>query len=363
MSDEIIPSGEFLLYTSNDGRIRLEVRMQDETIWLTQQMMADLFGVDKSGISRHLRNIFQSGELQQDSVVANFATTAADGKVYQVEYYNLDAIISVGYRVNSIRGTQFRMWATQRLREYIIKGFTLDDERLKNPPVPGATPLPDHFDELLERIRDIRSSERRMYLRIKDIFAMAADYVPSSKESVSFFRTIQNKLHYAITGHTAAELISKRADATQPSMGLTSWMKDKVHPSDVTVVKNYLKESEIDDFNRLTSLCLDFIEDQAKNRRVIFLREWEGKVNELLKLMGRKILTNTGRVSKKKADQHAREQYDILQENRRIALEKQAEQDFVHDLESNIKYWKTKNAPENHLPMANNEKTLVKQGI
>ncbi len=246
-------------------------------------------------------------------------------------------IISVGYRVNSIRGTQFRIWATQRLKEYMIKGFAIDDERLKNPPIPGTTPLPDYFDELLERIRDIRASERRMYLRIKDVFAMAADYVPSGKETTEFFSSIQNKLHYAITGHSAAELMMMRADASAPNMGLTSWVGDRIHASDITVAKNYLNEEEISDFNRLTSLCLDFVEDQAKNRREIFLHEWEDKLNELLRLMGRRVLKGKGNRSMKQAREHVRGQYRLYEERRRLEAEHQAEQDYVKELERDIK--------------------------
>ncbi|MEG3023182.1 MAG: RhuM family protein [Akkermansia sp.] len=295
---QLPPSGEFLLYTSSDGKVNLNLRLQDKTLWMTQQMMAELFQTSKQNIAKHLKNIFSSGELQEISVVNYWLTTATDGKSYKVAYYNLDMVISVGYRVNSMRGTQFRIWATQRLNEYLIKGFTIDDERLKNPPVLGSTVLPDYFDELLERIRDIRTSERRMYLRIRDVFSMATDYVPTARETTAFFSNIQNKLHYAITGHSAAELIMLRSEADAPNMGLTSWKGDHVHSCDVTIAKNYLKEEEIDNFNRLTSLCLDFVEDQAKNRREVFLHEWENKLNELLLLMGRQVLKGKGKKSR-----------------------------------------------------------------
>lgn len=220
--DENPVPGELLLYTSPDGKIRLDLRIHDETLWMTQQMMAELFQTSKQNIGQHVANILQEGELQEDGTVKDFFTVRFEGKrkvKRSVIFYNLDMIISVGYRVNSIRGTQFRIWATQRLKEYMIKGFAIDDERLKNPPIPGTTPLPDYFDELLERIRDIRASERRMYLRIKDVFAMAADYMPSGKETTEFFSSIQNKLHYAITGHSAAELMMIRADASAPNRG------------------------------------------------------------------------------------------------------------------------------------------------
>lgn len=320
--DETPVPGELLLYTSPDGNIRLDLRIHDETLWMTQQMMAELFQTSKQNIGQHIANILQEGELQEDGTVKKFFTVRLEGERQvkrSVIFYNLDMIISVGYRVNSIRGTQFRIWATQRLKEYMIKGFAIDDERLKNPPIPGTTPLPDYFDELLERIRDIRASERRMYLRIKDVFAMAADYVPSGKETTEFFSSIQNKLHYAITGHSAAELMMMRADASAPNMGLTSWAGDRIHVSDVTVAK----EEEISDFNRLTSLCLDFVEDQAKNRREIFLHEWEDKLNELLRLMGRHVLKGKGQRSKKQAQAHVRGQYRLYEERRRLEAEHQ----------------------------------------
>ena len=335
--DETPVPGELLLYTSPDGKIRLDLRIHDETLWMTQQMMAELFQTSKQNIGQHVANILQEGELQEDGTVKNFFTVRFEGErrvKRSVIFYNLDMIISVGYRVNSIRGTQFRIWATQRLKEYMIKGFAIDDERLK---IPGTTPLPDYFDELLERIRDIRASERRMYLRIKDVFAMAADYIPSGKETTEFFSSIQNKLHYAITGHSAAELMMMRADASVPNMGLTSWVGDRVHASDITVAKNYLKEEEISDFNRLTSLCLDFVEDQAKNRREIFLHEWENKLNELLLLMGRRVMKGKGERSRKQAQAHVREQYRLYEERRRLSDEQQAEQDYVKELEQDIK--------------------------
>ena len=320
--DETPVPGELLLYTSPDGNIRLDLRIHDETLWMTQQMMAELFQTSKQNIGQHIANILQEGELQEDGTVKKFFTVRLEGERQvkrSVIFYNLDMIISVGYRVNSIRGTQFRIWATQRLKEYMIKGFAIDDERLKNPPIPGTTPLTAHFDELLERIRDIRASERRMYLRIKDVFAMAADYVPSGKETTEFFSSIQNKLHYAITGHSAAELMMMRADASAPNMGLTSWAGDRIHVSDVTVAK----EEEISDFNRLTSLCLDFVEDQAKKRREIFLHEWEDELNELLRLMGRRVLKGKGQRSKKQAQAHVRGQYRLYEERRRLEAEHQ----------------------------------------
>ncbi len=334
------PGGEFLLYTSADGKVKLDIRLQDETLWMTQQMMAELFQTSVHNIIQHISHIYEENELERVGTCKDFLQVRQEGKrtvQRTLAYYNLDMVISVGYRVNSIRGTQFRIWATQRLREYLIKGFTIDDERLKNPPVAGATPLPDYFDELLERIRDIRASERRMYLRIRDIFAMSADYMPNAAETNSFFAVIQNKLHYAVTGHTAAELIMQRAQAGEANMGLTSWAKERVHASDVGIAKNYLREDEIAGFNRLTSLCLDFVEDQAKNRQSIFMRDWEGLLDNLLSLTGRKVLHGKGSVSMPQARSHAREQYELFHERRRLAEEQQAAENFVRELEEGVK--------------------------
>jgi hypothetical protein len=223
MADES-PKSEIILYQTEDGRTRIQCRFENETIWLTQKLMAELFQKDVRTINEHVQNVFAEGELAPDSVIRKFRITAADGKGYETQHYSLEVILAVGYRVKSLRGTQFRQWATARLHEYLVKGFTMDDERLKNPPGPG---VPDYFDELLERIRDIRASERRMYLRVREILALAADYAPAEAETQLFFKTVQNKLHFAVTGLTAPELIAGRADASQPNMGLTSW-KDRL---------------------------------------------------------------------------------------------------------------------------------------
>lgn len=243
---EEIGKSEILVYKTNDGRIKIDVRLEEETVWLTQQHMAKLFQSTKQNISLHIQNIFDEGELCPEATVKDFLTVRHEGKRQikrKLTYYNLDAIISVGYRVKSLVATRFRIWATQRLKEYIIKGFTMDDERLKNPPIAGSS-VPDYFDEMLERIRDIRASERRMYLRVREIFSMAGDYDPSLSETTKFFSIIQNKLHYAATGMTAAELLRNRADHSLPNMGLTSWKEGEVSKSDVTIAKNYLKEGE-----------------------------------------------------------------------------------------------------------------------
>jgi hypothetical protein len=328
------PESDLILYQTEDGRTRLQVRLQGETVWLSLNQMADLFQRDKSGISRHIKNVFDEGELARDSVVAESATTAADGKTYQVEFFNLDVIISVGYRVKSQRGTQFRIWATQRLREYLVKGFTMDDERLKNPPGKGHI---DYFDELLERIRDIRSSERRVYLRVREILALAADYEATEPETQVFFQTIQNKLHFAATGKTAAELIAERADSSQPNMGLMAWHSGVVRKGDVTVAKNYLREEEIEELNRLVVMFLDFAEDQARRRKQIFLQNWVTRLHDFLKLNERAILPDAGKVSREEAHQRAEQEYERFAARRRAALEVQGEADLLGLLDAEVK--------------------------
>jgi hypothetical protein len=328
------PQSDLILYQTEDGRTRIQCRFEDETVWLSLNQMADLFQRDKSVISRHIKNVFEEGELERGSVVAESATTAADGKTYQVEFYNLDVIISVGYRVKSPRGTQFRIWATQRLREYLVKGFTMDDERLKNPPGKGHV---DYFDELLERIRDIRASERRMYLRVREILALAADYDPTEAETQVFFQTIQNKLHFAATGRTAAELIQERADASQANMGLTSWHGGVVRKGDVTVAKNYLREEEITELNLLVVMFLDFAEDQARRRKQIFLQNWVTRLHDFLNLNEREILPDAGKVSREEAHRLAEEQYEAFASRRRAALEAQGEQDLLSLLDAEVK--------------------------
>ncbi len=295
---------EFLLYKTEDGRVRIQTRLEDETVWLSINQMAELFGVDKSGISRHLKNIFETGELMRDAVVAFFATTAADGKTYNVEHFNLDAIISVGYRVNSIRGTQFRIWATQRLREYIIKGFTLDDERLKES---GGG---NYFDELLARIRDIRSSEKVFWRKMLDIYATSIDYEPDADVSREFFRVIQNKMHWAAHGRTAAEVIHGRADASRPNLGMTNWAGSRIRKSEVEIAKNYLTAEELDVLNRIVTLYLDFAELQAVQRRAMTMRDWIEKLDDFLKLSGRDILTHAGTISHDAAMLKAHEEYE-----------------------------------------------------
>ena len=323
-------SSEIVLYQTEDGRTRVECRFENENVWLTQKLMGELFQKDVRTINEHIQNVFAEGELQPESVIRNFRITAADGKSYETMHYSLDVIISVGYRVKSPRGTQFRIWATQRLREYLVKGFVLDDERLKNPPGPG---VPDYFDEMLERIRDIRASERRMYLRVREILALAADYRVEEAETQVFFQTVQNKLHFAVTGKTAPELIAERADAAKPNMGLTTWQGSVVRKGDVTIAKNYLREGEITELNRVVTMFLDFAEDQAKRRKQVFLRDWRKKLDDFLRFNERRALPDSGRVSREQADRKAQEQYALFEQRRRAALEAQGEAELAGQLE------------------------------
>jgi len=323
-----------ILYRTEDGRTRIQCRFEAETIWLTQKQMAELFQKDVRTINEHIQNILVEGELVEESVIRNFRITATDGKSYETQHYNLEVVIAVGYRVKSGRGTQFRQWATERLNEYLVKGFTMDDERLKEPPGKGQT---DYFDELLERIRDIRASERRVYLRVREILALAADYSPSEPETQVFFQTVQNKLHFAATGKTAAELIAERADAAQPNMGLTVWKSGVVRKGDVTVAKNYLREAEINELNRIVVMFLDFAEDQALHRRQIFLHNWQTRLDDFLRLNERIILADTGKVSREQADAIAEQEYERFAARRRTQIEDEAETDTLKLLEDELK--------------------------
>lgn len=332
------PTGEFIMFASDDGSVRVECRFESDTIWLSQASMADLYDKDVRTINEHLINIFSEGELGQNSTIRKFRIVRQEGKRQvsrEIDHYNLEAILAVGYRVRSPRGTQFRQWATQTLQQYLIKGFVMDDERLKNPPV-GSSAVPDYFDEMLERIRDIRASERRVYLRVREIFALAADYQPSLKETTQFFQTIQNKLHFACTGHTAAELIHRRADASQPHMGLTSYKGEEVRKGDVTVAKNYLSQDEVSELNRVVNMWLDFAEDQARRRQQVFLRDWQDKVDQFLQFNDREVLQGTGTVSKKMADEKAQAEYSQFAEQQRRLKEAEGEKDIAALLQ-----WKT----------------------
>jgi len=313
---------DFLLYSTPEGDIHIEVFFQNETVWLTQKRMAELFDVEVNTINYHLKEIFKIAELSEKSVIRKFRITATDGKVYQTQFYNLDAIISVGYRVNSEKATKFRIWATKVLRNYIIKGFALDDDRLKN----GAYFGKDYFDELLEKIREIRASERRFYQKITDLYAQASvDYDSDSEITKTFYKIVQNKLHWAITGYTAAELIAQRANSKKQKMGLTTWKnapKGKVLKSDVSVAKNYLQEKEISQSSRIVSMYLDYAENQAKKHRVMKMKDWAEKLDAFLRFNEYEILDNPGKVShevaKKLAEQEF-EKYRMIQDREFIS--------------------------------------------
>lgn len=320
---------EILLYTTPNGKVKVEIFLRDETIWLTQLKIAELFGVDRTVITKHLRNIFISNELKPDSVCAIIAHTAADGKKYSTQFYNLDAIISVGYRVNSIQATHFRIWATERLKEYIIKGFTMDDERLKNPEnIFGK----DYFEEQLARIRDIRSSERRFYQKITDIYSQcSADYNANARITTEFFSTVQNKLHWAITGKTAAEIIAARADSSVENMGLTNWKNapsGSIRKTDIGIAKNYLNETELEALNRIVSMYLDYAETQAKKGIIMFMKDWVEKLDAFLRFNEKEVLLHPGTVSHELAMSLAENEF----EKYRIVRDKIIESDFDKEI-------------------------------
>jgi len=300
-------SSHLLFYQMDDGRHRIEVRLQNETVWLSLNELSDLFQIDKSGVSRHLKNIFDTGELKKEVCVTTFTKVQQEQEravTRVVEHYNLEAIIALGYRVNTARGTQFRQWATDRLKEYIVKGFTLDDERLKQ--AGGGS----YFSELLARIRDIRSSEKVFWRKVLDIYATSIDYNPNADLSQEFFRVVQNKMHWAAHGHTAAEIIYGRADAGKAHMGLTSWSGSSVRKADVSVAKNYLSEQELDVLNRLVNVYLEFAELQAVSRIPMYMRDWIVKLDDFLRLSGRDILTHAGKVDHDTAEKKAHAEYD-----------------------------------------------------
>jgi len=308
--------GEILLYSTVDGKLKVEVTLQKETVWLTLDQMAQLFDRNKSTISRHIKNIFAENELNADSTVAFFATVQHEGKrdvERQVAYYNLDMIISVGYRVNSLRGVQFRQWATKVLKEYLIKGFALNDDLLKN----GGG---NYFDELLARIRDIRSSEKVFYRKVLEIYALSIDYDPNTEITKQFFATVQNKMHFASHGHTAAEVIYERADFQKDFMGLTSWRGALPSKSEAEVAKNYLSEDEVDMLNRIVSLYLDFAELQAKSHTPMYMKDWTQKLDDFLKLSGKALLTHAGMVSAEVAKKKADTEYDKFHERTKNEL-------------------------------------------
>lgn len=301
-------NGSIILYQTEDGKSRIEVTLCNDTVWLTADQMAELFQRNKSTISRHIKNVFEDGELNPDSVVAFFATTAADNKKYQVAYYNLDMIISVGYRVKSHRGVQFRIWATQVLREYLVKGFAMNDDLLKR--AGGG----NYFDELLSRIRDIRSSEKVFYRKILEIYALSIDYDPRTETTMQFFKTVQNKMHFSVHGHTAAEIIYERANAEKDFMGLTSWTGALPKRTDAEIAKNYLSSDELDTLNRIVSLYLDFAELQAKSHKPMYMKDWIQKLDDFLKLSGKELLSHAGKISAELAKQKADTEYNKFKE-------------------------------------------------
>jgi len=324
-------ASELLFYATEDGNSKIEVRLENETVWLSQKQMTELFQTTKQNISLHIKNVFAEGELNENSVVKDYLTTASDGKKYRTKYYNLDVIISVGYRVKSHRGTQFRIWATQQLKEYIIKGFVLNDERLKET---GLTN--QYFEELFERIRDIRSSEKIFYAKIKDIYATAYDYDKDNPISIDFFKKVQNMMHWAIHRHTAAEIIAHRADANKENMGLTSWKNSpqgKIRKTDVTIAKNYLAEDELRDLNLIVDQYLSFAELQARQRKPMYMADWIKKLHDFLTLNDREILDHAGKISAEMAKELAEAEYEKYRQKQIQADDAQE----MKALENNIK--------------------------
>ena len=323
-----LPDNQITVYQTPDGKINIEVLYANENIWLPQKRIAELFDVDRSVVTKHLKNIFSESELQEDSVCANFAHTAEDGKEYQTKFYSLEAIIAVGYRVNSERGTQFRQWAISILQQYIHKGFAIDSDRFKY----GSRFSTRYFDDLLEEIRDIRSSERMAYQKITDIYATSIDYSPKAEDTKQFFATVQNKLHFAITMQTAAEIIATRARSDKPNMGLTSWRKapgGKIMPSDVAIAKNYLDKPELDHLNRIVSMYLDYAELQAVRNKPMYMKDWIEKLNAFLKFTEYEILTNAGQISHEVAMALANKEYE--------RFKKIQDKNYISDFDKEIK--------------------------
>ncbi len=308
---------EIILYTTDDGLTKINVQLEDETVWLTQDQIAMLFGKAKSTISEHIKHIFEEGELDEKAVVRKFRTTAADGKNYEVNYFNLDVIISVGYRVKSVQGTRFRQWATQRLKEYIVKGFAMDDERLKN--LGGG----NYWKELLDRIRDIRSSEKVMYRQVLELYATATDYDPKSEESLTFFKIVQNKLHYAAHGKTASEVIYLRVDSNKPFAGLTNFKGEQPTQAEAMIAKNYLEEKELKVLNNLVAAYFDLAELNAIEEREMRMTDYVRELDKILSSTGRKILENTGKISHTQAVEKAKLEYKKYKAQTLLSVEKE----------------------------------------
>lgn len=343
MTDKLNPQfSDIILYSSPEGTVHVEVFYSDDTFWLSQKRMAELFGVDVRTINEHLKNIFNTGELKEEAVIRKIRTTAEDGKNYLTKFYNLDAIIAVGYRVNSRQATRFRIWATNTLKEFIIKGFVLDDERLKH----GKRFGQDYFDELLERIREIRASERRFYQKITDIYQQCSiNYDKDADITLTFFKTVQNKLHWAITGETAAQIVAERADSLKPHMGLQTWKnapKGKVLKTDIAVAKNYLIEKEIKELERIVSMYLDYAENQAARQIPMKMKDWIEKLDAFLKFNEYQILNNAGKVKNSVAKQLAEEEYEKF----RVVQDREFESDFDKELKKMIEMKKRKRKDE-----------------
>jgi len=336
MTADPAPSGEILMYETEDGKARIECRLSGDTLWLSQAQIAELFQTTPQNITLYLKALYGKGEINRAATSKDFLQVRTEGKhsVHRtVQYHNLGGVLAVGYRVRSLRGTQFRQWATDHLREYLVKGFVLDDERLKHRAVTGIA-VPDHFDEMLERIRDIRASEARLYLRVKEIFALAADYDPVRPDAAAFFKIMQNKLHVAATGKTGAELVFTRADHAAANMGLKSWKAGSVHKSDVSVASNYLTQDEISGLNRIVVMWLDFAEDQTLQRKDVFLKDWETKLNKFLRFTERQVLTNAGTVSRDQAVEKAEAEYELFAARRREWPEAEGQRETVQALET-----------------------------
>jgi len=321
-----------ILYTTQDGEAQFVLRELGGQLWLTQAEIAALYQTTVSNINKHIKVILAEGELPDQATIEYYSIVQTEGDREirrEVAHYALPMIIAIGYRVRSTRGTQFRQWATRTLGEYLQKGFAIDDERLKNPPV-GTIAAPDYFEELLERIRDIRASEKRVYLRVREIFALAADYQPDYKETTQFFKVIQNKLHFACTGHTVAELVYRRADASQPLMGLThTATTGVVRKSDIKTAKNYLNQDEIGELNRIVTMWLDFAEDQVKRKKQIFLHDWQEKLDQFLQFNDRNVLQGAGTITKQQADEKAAAEYERYAAAQRAIKEQQGESDIA----------------------------------
>jgi hypothetical protein len=327
------PTSNILIYQSEDGHTKIETKLENETVWLTQSQLCELFQKSKATISEHIKNIFVEGELVEESVVRNFRTTAQDGKSYNTNYYNLDVIISVGYRVKSLQGTKFRQWATARLKEYIVKGFTMNDELLKR--AGGG----NYFEELLARIRDIRSSEKIFWRKVLDIYATSIDYDPKAEQSILFFQTVQNKMHWAVHGNTAAELVYERADSTKLYMGLTHFKGTHPTRQEIGVAKNYLNEDELNLLNRMVTAYIELAEIQAMGKTPMYMSDWIERLDDFLKMTGKDILSHVGKISHDKAIQKACDEYEKYKEQTKNELSR-VEQDFIEYIDTTVKMLK-----------------------